>query len=249
MTIAKRLYAWKPDVADMRDHIYTPRVSHNPPKVDQIGTSVVIDDQGPLGSCTGNSSTAMIEIILKTVPLSRLMAYYGGRAREGTIKTDSGAQIRDVIAGIANYGVAEETLWPYDITKFTKKPPTIAYKDGATRVKPLVASYQRVPDLSSLKSALAVGHVVTFGFSVPDYFESQDVATNGWVRFPTQADKMIGGHAVVAVGYDDTASTPFVWVRNSWGPDWGLKGYFKMDQRWFTNPSRLTDDMWTVIPK
>jgi C1A family cysteine protease len=90
---------------------------------------------------------------------------------------------------------------------------------------------------------------VTFGFSVPEYFEGPDVAKTGWVRFPTPADKMIGGHAVVAVGYDDTVTVPFVWVRNSWGVGWGLGGYFKMDQRWFTDTGRLTDDMWTVIPK
>lgn len=249
MTDVKRKYAWRPDVADHRDHLYTPQLSHVPPKVDIIGASVAIDDQGQLGSCTGNSSTAMCEIILKTVPLSRLMAYYGGRAREGTTKQDAGAQIRDVIAGISNYGVCEESLWPYDITKFALKPPKVAYNDGATRVKPLVLNYQRVTDLPTLKAALAVGHVVTFGFSVPSYFESQQVATTGWVRMPTQADQIIGGHAVVAVGYDDTASVPFVWVRNSWGPAWGLNGYFKMDQKWFTDPSGLVDDMWTVVPK
>lgn len=246
----KRMYAWKPDVADFRDHVYSAPVPQFPPKVDIIGQANPIDDQGQLGSCTGNSSSAMCEIILKTTqPLSRLMAYYNGRALEGTIKTDSGAQIRDVIKGISNYGIGSENLWPYDIKQFTKKPPTVAFKDGLTRVKALVGSYQRVPDLNTLKAALVVGHVVTFGFSVPDYFEGADVAKTGWVRFPTQADKMIGGHAVVAVGYDDTASVPFVWVRNSWGAGWGLKGYFKMDQRWFTDPSRLTDDMWTIVPK
>ena len=248
-TPVRRLYAWKPDIADHRDHVYTPKVSHFPAKIDIIGADRLIEDQGQLGSCTGNSSTSMIEIILNTEQLSRLMAYYNGRAREGTIKSDSGAQIRDVIAGIATYGVSSEALWQYVESQFTKKPPSAAYKDALTRVKGKIASYQKVPDLSTLKAALAVGHVVTFGFSVPEYFEGQEVATTGWVRFPTAADKMVGGHAVVAVGYDDTASVPFVWVRNSWGPAWGLKGYFKMDQRWFTDTSRLTDDMWTIVPR
>jgi len=246
----KRKYAWKPDVADQRDHLYSSRVSQFPSKVDIIGRTDEIDDQGELGSCTGNSTAAMCEIILKTTqPLSRLMAYYNGRVIENTVKFDDGAQIRDVIKGISNYGIGAEAIWPYDITKFAKKPPAAAYKDGALRVKAGIMSYQRITDLSALKAALAVGHVVTFGFSVPEYFESQEVANTGWVRFPTQADKMVGGHAVVAVGYDDTVSTPFVWVRNSWGPTWGVNGYFRMDQRWFTDPVRLVDDMWTIVPK
>src|ERR1035437_650258 len=238
--ITKRLYAWKPDVADFRDHMYTMQAPHLPPKVDIIGKTDLIDDQGQLGSCTGNSTAAMCEIILKTTEgLSRLMAYYNGRALEGMIKSDSGAQIRDVIKGIASYGIAAESLWPYDVAMFAKKPPNAAYKDGLTRVKSRIASYQRVPDLTTLKSALSIGHVVTFGFSVPEYFEAQEVATTGWVRFPTVADRMIGGHAVVAVGYDDTATVPFIWVRNSWGATWGIGGYFKMDQRWFTDQGRL----------
>jgi aminopeptidase C len=59
---------------------------------------------------------------------------------------------------------------------------------------------------------------------------------------------MIGGHAVVAVGYDSSVSTPYVWVRNSWGVSWGLAGHFKMDERWFFDPRRLVDDMWVIHP-
>ena len=246
-----RKYAWKPDVADHRDKIYKPRVTaaQLPPKVDIIGKGSPIDDQGDLGSCTGNSSTAMLELILKTTNLSRLMAYYNGRAIEGTTTEDAGCEIRNVIKAISKLGVGDEKLWPYVISRFAKKPPQAAYDDGLKRVVPLVASYQRILTLNALKGALAVGHPVTFGFAVPDYFESATVERTGWVKFPGTKDRIIGGHAVVAVGYDDTVTKPFVWVRNSYGAGWGLKGYFKMDQRWFTDPSRLADDMWTVIPK
>lgn len=68
-----------------------------------------------------------------------------------------------------------------------------------------------------------------------------------------QSLSSIGGHATVAVGYDDRITSqnprPFIWVRNSWGPNWDLQGYFKMDQAWFSDPRRLVDDMWIIIPK
>jgi len=251
--MSMRKYAWMPDVPDYRDHLFSLAVNTAalPDHVDQIGTGVGIDDQGQLGSCTGNSSTAAVEIVTKQPPLSRLMAYYDGRAIEGTTNQDSGCQIRDVVKGLTTQGVCLETTWPYNIAKFKSKPPAKAYTEGK-KIIPMISSYQRVTTLAQVKTALAAGLPVIFGFSVPDYFESQDVATNGWVRLPTQTDKMIGGHAVVFVGYDDrtTASPkPFMWVRNSWGASWGLKGYFKMDQGWVSDPRQLVDDMWVVHPK
>lgn len=245
----KRVYAWKPDVPDFRDHYFSlSTAAQLPDHVDQLGTSVGIDDQGQLGSCTGNSSTAALEIVTGAPPLSRLMAYYNGRALEGTIKTDSGCMIRDVIKGLSNLGVCNESLWPYDIAKFKLRPSVKCYTQ-AKQILPKVASYQRLTSLVEVKTALAAKLPVVFGFSVPDYFESQQVATDGWVRLPTQTDQMIGGHAVVAVGYDDRVKPSFIWVRNSWGKDWGLGGYFKMDQAWFTDLRYLVDDMWVIHPK
>lgn len=243
-----RKYTWRPDVADHRDHLYSTVAAPLPDHVDRLGLSNPIEDQGQLGSCTGNSSTSAVEIICKlTYPLSRLMAYYNGRLIEGTVRQDAGCMIRDVIKGIQTYGVANEKLCPYRISQFARKPTTQAYADGK-KLLPKIAGYKRLTTLDDVKHALASGLPVVFGFSVPEYFESQQVATDGWVRFPTNSDNMIGGHAVVAVGYDDRAPTPFVWVRNSWGADWGIQGYFKMDQKWFTDPSRLVDDMWVLTP-
>lgn len=244
-----RKYAWTPDVPDHRDHVYqlNATVTH-PPKVDRLGMGNRIEDQGQLGSCTGNSSTSAVEIITKYPgQLSRLMAYYEGRKLEGTVRQDAGAMIRDVIKGIKTVGICNEDLYPYNIAKFKSAPSAKAKKDALTLL-PKIKSYQRLTTLDDVKNALAQGLPVVFGFSVPEFFESADVAKNGFVRLPTNADQMIGGHAVVAVGYDDTAPVPFVWVRNSWGVDWGIEGYFKMDQKWFTDPRRLVDDMWVMTP-
>ena len=239
-------YSWKPDIPDHRDQIFTASFDL-PTKVDRIGLQNPIENQGQLGSCTGNSSTSALEIVTNSPPLSRLMAYYNGRAIEKTIRQDAGCEIRDVIKAISKLGVCEEKLWPYVVKKFKTKPSVPARAEALSLITKIKA-YQRVLTLEDLKKSLALGYPVIFGFSVPEYFESEAVATTGLVKYPGPSDKIIGGHAVVAVGYDDTGADKFVWVRNSWGADWGIDGYFKMDQAWFTGSGGLVDDMWAFIP-
>ena len=53
----------------------------------------------------------------------------------------------------------------------------------------------------------------------------------------------IGGHAVVGVGYDD-AKQWFI-VRNSWGGQWGMKGYFTLPYAYLTDEN-LASDFWTI---
>ena len=48
---------------------------------------------------------------------------------------------------------------------------------------------------------------------------------------------------MLAVGYDD-ASQRFI-VRNSWGPGWGMKGYFTIPYSYLTS-NNLADDFWTI---
>jgi C1A family cysteine protease len=97
--------------------------------------------------------------------------------------------------------------------------------------------------LSQLKGCIADGYPFVFGFTVYDSFESPEVAKTGIVPMPSAKDTAIGGHAVLAVGYDDKEER-FI-VRNSWGPGWGMKGYFTIPYSYVTN-SNLADDLWTI---
>jgi len=97
--------------------------------------------------------------------------------------------------------------------------------------------------LNQMKGCLASGYPFVFGFTVYESFESQHVVTTGVVSMPAAGEKVLGGHAVVAVGYDDTTQR-FI-VRNSWGPGWGKGGYFTMPYAYLTD-SNLSDDFWTV---
>lgn len=242
-----RPYGWRPDVPDHRDLTFAPPAQFAV-RVRPLGRDMPVDDQGDVGSCTGNASTAAFRIASGDYkPLSRLMAYYDGRALEGATRVDAGASIRDVVKGLSKLGVCDEETWPYVDRNVTRRPTRVAYSEGKAFVS-RVERYERVVTLSGLKVALTRGLPVVFGFSVPEYFESDAVAKSGWVRLPESSDRMVGGHAVVAVGFDSTVATPYVWVRNSYSVDWGLAGHFKMDEKWFADPRRLVDDMWVIHP-
>jgi len=172
---------------------------------------------------------------------SRLFIYYNERAMEGTVDTDSGAMIRDGMKSISKLGVCTEDTWPYDISQFTAKPPAKAYTE-AKKHQALV--YRRVlGQLHQMQGCLAQGYPFVFGFSVYESFMSPEVAKTGKVPLPPRGEQLIGGHAVLAVGYDD-AEQSFI-VRNSWGTGWGIKGYCLMPYGYLTDP-QLARDFWAV---
>ena len=244
-------FGWVPDLPDHRDFLYSaPQAvlgAKLPKSVDLRPKCPAVYDQGQLGSCTGNAIAGAFQFeqmkqnIPNWVP-SRLFIYYNERVIEGTAGSDSGAQIRDGVKSVATTGVCPEADWPYDITKFAMKPPDPpCYVDAAKNV---ATSYQRVPQIiNQMKGCLAAGYPFVFGFSVYESFESQQVAQTGHVPMPAPGEKQIGGHAVLAVGYDD-ANHRFI-VRNSWGPGWGMAGYFTMPYSYLTD-SNLADDFWTI---
>jgi len=172
---------------------------------------------------------------------SRLFIYYNERVTEGTVGSDSGAQIRDGIKSVAKQGVCPETEWPYNPAKFAQKPPAKAYKDA---LLDRAVSYQRlVQDLNQMRGCLASGYPFVFGFTVYTSFESQAVAKSGHVPMPAPSEVQVGGHAVLAVGYDDSHQSMI--VRNSWGSGWGLKGYCTMPYAYLQQAS-LAADFWTI---
>jgi C1A family cysteine protease len=160
---------------------------------------------------------------------------------EHSVKSDSGAQIRDGIKSIVKQGDCPEKEWPYVIAKFTAKPAASCYKDA---IKYKAVQYQRVSQiLNQMKGCLALGYPFVFGFSVYTDFENDTVAKIGELNMPGPKEKLLGGHAVIAVGYD-VKSQRFI-VRNSWGDNWGIKGYFTMPYAHLTD-SNLADDLWTI---
>jgi C1A family cysteine protease len=245
-----RSYGWVPDLPDQRDHLYaaTPEIlAKLPPKKDLRSGCPAVYDQGQLGSCTANAISGAIQFDqkkqnIKVFMPSRLFVYYNERAMEGTVNSDAGAQIRDGIKSIASQGFCPEAEWPYDIQKFVDKPTPACYKDAR---KSEAVGYQRLvsTNLNQLKGCLASGYPFVLGFTVYESFESPQVAKTGTLNMPGSKEKVVGGHAVMAVGYDD--STQRFFVRNSWGKDWGLKGYFTMPYAYATD-TNLADDFWTV---
>ena len=242
-------YGWVPDLPDHRDLTYAAPAAFLmalPTTVDLRADCPPVYDQGQLGSCTANAIGGAIQFeqmkqkMSSFVP-SRLFIYYNERVIEHTVHSDSGAQIRDGMKVVAKQGAPPETDWPYEITKFAEKPPAKSFSDAA---KDKVTSYQRVTrSMSQFKGCLASGYPFVFGFTVYDSFESTTVAHTGVVPMPRSSEKVVGGHAVLAVGYDDEQQQ-FI-VRNSWADTWGMKGYFTMPYQYLLE-TNLSDDFWTV---
>ena len=172
---------------------------------------------------------------------SRLFIYYNERDMEGTVSTDSGAEIRDGMKSINSVGVCREVDWPYDISKFTEKPPESCYKEAeGLKSKKYVRANT---DLDHLKGYLQSGFPVIFGFVVFESFESDEVAKTGKMPMPQSDETRLGGHAVLMCGYDDKQNC-FI-VRNSWGDEWGDNGYFYMPYEFVSTPG-YCDDFWVL---
>jgi C1A family cysteine protease len=241
-------YGWKPDVPDHRDVIFNHLSAPvpTPDKVDLRPGMPAVYDQGDLGSCTANAAGAAFQFdqIKSKQPNwipSRLYIYYLERKLEGSINSDAGAQIRDAVKVMATYGVIPESVWPYVPAKFRQAPTTAMLKLGSFHQALTYARVGQTQD--AIEQCIAKGYPMIFGFTVFAGFESQAMAKSGMLPMPTPGEKPLGGHAVLACGYDRTKR--LLTVRNSWGPTWGDKGYFYMPYEYITNPN-LADDLWAV---
>ena len=248
-TRSQRWYGWLPDLPDHRDFMYSavkPALAALPTKVDLRSKCSPVENQGNLGSCTANPLAGAVEFLeLKdSVPLvivSRLFIYYNERVIEGTVDQDSGAFIRDGVKSLAKQGVCPEAEWPYKIANFKKKPTPKCYSDAGKRE---ITSYRRITTIDEMRTCLADGFPFVFGFTVYSAFESAAVAKSGILNMPGPDETVVGGHAVMAVGYDDLQKR-FI-VRNSWDTDWGMQGYFTMPYDYLDPARNLADDFWTI---
>lgn len=240
-------YHWAKDPFDIRDKPYQLAKITLPNKVDLRQYASAIEDQGNLGSCTGNAIAGAIEIIdrknNKQLEISRLFIYYQERLLEGTVYYDSGAYIRDGIKACYTYGAPLESIWPYNLSKWATRPTVAAYNDALKRK---VTGYAKCANFAAVKNALAAGTPVIVGFLVYSSFETNAVATTGMMPYPnTRTEQLLGGHAVCIVGYDDTLNGGRFICRNSWGTGWGDRGHFYMPYQVIQTAS-MSSDFWTI---
>lgn len=237
--VPQRIYNWVSDGEDVSGELLNVHVTKLPSFVDLRCGMPAVYDQGSLGSCTANAIAGAFEYDMspekRFIP-SRLFIYYNERARENSIYQDSGARIIDGIKSIEEQGVCSEDEWPYIEEKFEEKPPEQCYHD-AKKYRALFAF--KVNDLNHIKSALCHGLPVLMGVQVYESFEN---ASGGHIPLPdTSREKLLGGHAILAVGYDE--SQKCVFFRNSWGVAWGDKGYGTLPYEFIT---LFANSFWVI---
>jgi len=247
--MTERYYGWRPQLPDFRDNyfLFTPRFTGALPSViDLRSKGPTPYDQKNLGACTGNGIARVFQfdVMKQNLPLfmpSRLFIYYNERVMEGTVRQDSGANVRDGMKSVANLGVCSEVDWAYIVSKFATRPTAKCYAN-ATKNKSLV--YRPVgQDLNTMKSCLAEGFPIVLGASLYSSFENDSVASTGVVPMPRKNESIIGGHCFVIEGALDSVQR-FICC-NSWGTDWGEGGYFSIPYSYLLNPD-LASDLWMI---
>ncbi len=284
--MARRGMGWMPDLPDIRDYtedtpgvrdILEPtgvgrgpargrRPARLPAAIDLRPWASPVEDQGGLGSCTAQAGAGVIEYYERKsfghhVEASRLFLY---KASRNLMKSrgDSGAYLRSTMGAMVLFGVPPEPYWPYTDAAdgFDREPPAFCYA-FAQNYKTLLyyrhdpAGAARTGLLEKLKTYLAAGHPAMFGFTV--YSSIEQAEASGRIPLPFGRERIEGGHAVVAMGYDDAMTVAnaaggepargALLVRNSWGRGWGEKGYGWLPYAYVQRG--LAEDFWSVLKK
>jgi C1A family cysteine protease len=253
MLQGNRFFGAHRDAPDTRDKAYSAPahiLKALPKSVDLRSQCPPVYDQRPLQSCTANAAAAAVEFermkhgLKPDFTPSRLFIYYNERKRLGTQDKDGGAPMREAIKVLAAHGDCPEHHWPYDPVKVNTEPPQPCYKE-AVRYEEL--SYARLPqDLPHMKACLASGSPFVMAVAIYSGAESPEAAKANVMPVPKAGETFVGNHAVMVVGYED-ARQQFI-VRNSWGPKWGIQGYFWLPYAYATDP-KLAGDFWTLTLK
>jgi len=271
---------WLPDVPDLRDYDYDhPSVEplsrkvfqatarRLPDKIDLRRWCSPVENQGRLNSCTAHAAAGIIEFFErrsygKHIDVSRLFIYKTTRKLAG-LRGDTGAYLRTTMAALRLFGAPPERYWPYttDRSKFDKEPPAFCYAFAQNFQAIRYVRHDRPgvnPQtvLQNVKRYLAAGVPAMFGFAMYNTINNKKVTASGEIPMPIKGDRLLGGHAVVAVGYDDHKvikhprvpryhTTGAFLIRNSWGAKWGQRGYGWLPYDYLLR--RLAVDWWSLL--
>ena len=249
--MANRIYNLKRQEHDERDLKFAHAFNvHDgvtlPAKLDLRLHCPPVWDQKDLGSCSSHAGCAVRAMLAtnNSLELSRLFLYYQERVLENCVNEDSGTTIKDICQALQKYGVCEEKDWPYDVSKFTQVPPDEAVKNA---LKYVIKSYTMIEGVLQAKQYMAFKQQpILIGMEVWESFESDEVAKTGMMPMPKSNEQNLGGHAVCLVGWDSNLfrnKGGFI-VRNSWGAEFGDKGYFYMPFDYITQGHAF--DFWTI---
>lgn len=264
MMMLRRL-VHKPDRPDPRDYRYFPQHmsvadASYPRSADLRSQLPAAFDQGEEGSCGANAASGMMCFLTKSQQgYSRQQIYYSTRVIENDIANDDGVETRDLFKVLQKTGAALESVWPYTPTNLFTPPPSAVMVDAQANK---TGAYARLTTNDDFTCCLAEGFPFIIGFMVYSSLMSDAVEKSGVMPIPNvTAEKLLGGHDVLVVGYDQdfTSSPAFkqsgldpsqvgdsaLLIRNSWGTDWGIQGHFWMPMSYASNPS-TGGDAWTA---
>lgn len=271
----KYKFGWIPDYPDIRD--YTEEHEKIKPLISKLGVDKAsslptrsdlrkwcssVENQGNIGSCTSNAVAAIVEYFEnksfgKYINVSRLFLYKATRNLMHSTG-DTGAFLKSSLGALVLFGMPPEEYWPYDESRFDSEPNAFCYAFGQSY---RCISYFRHDSanqppkavLESVKKYLAAGIPAAFGFTVYQSIRLAD--SDGRIPFPSKNEKIEGGHAIAAVGYDDNleiinpidrkTATGALLIRNSWGVEWGEAGYGWLPYEYVLQG--LAQDWWSIL--
>lgn len=265
-------FGWIPDLPDIRD--YTKEHSCIKPILSKLSldskySSSVdlrkwcspVENQQNIGSCTAHAVAGILEYYEnkafgKFIDASRLFLYKVTRNLLHNTG-DTGAFLKTTLGALIMFGMPPEEYWPYDTNRFDEEPDAFCYAYANNyrcisyfRHDPANVSQEDV--LMSVKKYLSNGIPSVFGFTV--YQSIRQANKDGCIPFPFSKERIMGGHAVAAVGYDDDKiisnqigpdTKGAILIRNSWGTEWGENGYGWLPYEYILQGIAL--DWWSIL--
>jgi C1A family cysteine protease len=208
-----------------------------------------ISDQYYLSACVANAVADSFEAQiahrankspLEIEDLSRLFIYWNARNLDTpSSNEDKGSRIRLALDAMARYGAPSEKTYPYDMAKVNERPTILAYREA---IKNRISKFYKISEedvrVEQIKQAISCGNPVIFGTKITNSFRT--VNDDSIIMKPE--DGWIGAHCMCIVGWSEDRQA--FEIRNSWGENWGVKGYCWMDKEYIA--SNVTTDIWAA---